>query len=109
MSSALTRRSKLLIVAGAVVVALLINVAWAAFGPDTQHPAGRTHDLEAAVQRAWKESGAPVRDVSCTEAGGWTCQIKQTRGPVVECSLGSARPELFVNPKPVLAVSCRSR
>jgi hypothetical protein len=103
MLSALTRRTKLLLVAGAVALAVLVNLAWVAFGPE----ADRRGDLEAAVTRAWEESGAPVRDVSCSEeAGRWTCRIDQARGPDVRCSLGTPRPEVFVDARAALASGC---
>ena len=105
MPSALARRTKLLIIAGAVVAALIINVAWVAFGPESGDGAGA---LEGHMVREWMQHGVPVRSVSCTQrAGEWTCRIDRRDGRTTECALGPGPPEQIINSARI-AGNCRS-
>ena len=107
MSGALTGRQWLMVVAGAVVLAVLLNVAWATFGPGDGDSAG---DIEAAVERAWDGTATSVDDVSCENgANGWVCRVELSRGQVVDCRVGKPTPQLFDDPKRALGSSCRER
>jgi hypothetical protein len=104
VTSALTRRTRWLLVAGAVVVALLVNVAWVAFGPGEQ---SRGSEIESAIRRAWVDSGRTPRTVTCNETeAAWTCQIESARGDTVVCPIADATV-FFRNPPAVLQASCR--
>jgi hypothetical protein len=104
VTSALTRRTRWLLVAGAVVLALLVNVAWVAFGPGD---GDRRGEIEGAVQQAWRSNGQAPRSVDCSESGGaWTCVVESARGDTVRCSLGTAGTFL-ANPEAALRSSCR--
>ena len=88
MTSALTRRTRWLLVAGAVVLALLVNVAWVAFGPDDS---GQRGEIENAVRRVWSSNGQAPRTVTCSESDGtWTCVVESARGDIVRCRVGAA-------------------
>jgi hypothetical protein len=103
--SALTRRTRWLLVGGAVVVALALNLAWVAFGPDES---GDRHAVESAVQRAWVSSGSAPRAVTCNESdSAWTCEIESARGDIVHCPVGTASA-FFANPRAALRGSCRT-
>jgi hypothetical protein len=104
VTSALTRRTRWLLVAGAVILALLVNVAWVAFGPDDS---GQRGEVESAVRQAWASKGQAPRTVDCSESdGAWTCVVESARGDSVRCSLGTAATFL-ANPKAALQSSCR--
>ena len=105
MTAALTRRSKVLLVAGAVVLALLLNVAWVVFGPDD---AGEGSAIESSVRQVWASKGAGPRAVSCDQAAGrWTCRVESVTGVHVTCPLGGA-DAYFANPRAALSSSCRT-
>jgi hypothetical protein len=104
VSSALTRRTRWLLVAGAVVLALLVNVAWVAFGPDDS---GARGEVEGAVQQAWRSNGQAPRTVNCSESDGtWNCVVESARGDIVRCQVGTAATFL-ANPPAALRSSCR--
>jgi hypothetical protein len=105
VTSALTRRTRWLLVAGAVVLALLINVAWVAFGPDDS---GQRREIETAIRRTWTGNGVSPRTVNCTQSDAtWTCVIESSRGDIVRCPVGSASAVLG-NPAAALQASCRT-
>ena len=105
MTSALTRRTRWLLVAGAVILALLVNVAWVAFGPGDGGDRGKVED---AVRSTWTAKGLAPRTVHCREAAGaWSCDIEPARGRTVHCAIGSATA-FFSNPVAALEQSCRS-
>jgi hypothetical protein len=104
VTSALTRRTRWLLVAGAVVVALLVNVAWVAFGPDDGGERGR---IESEIRRAWTVNGVAPRAVSCAESDTvWTCEVVSARGDLVHCPIGHASA-FYTNPNAALQASCR--
>lgn len=110
MTSALTRRTRWLLVAGAVVVALLVNVAWVTFGPEGAGAPSRAESIGSVLETTWEQHGTPVRRVSCEQfRGSWSCAIEPERGAAaVSCALGTAPPELLVDPAE-LAKVCRAR
>jgi hypothetical protein len=104
VTAALTRRTRWLLVAGAVALALVVNVAWVAFGPDQGADRGA---IESAIQRAWSSRGAPPRAVNCNESRGlWSCEVTSARGDIVNCPVGSSSA-FFANPTAALRESCR--
>jgi hypothetical protein len=104
VTSALTRRTRWLLVAGAVVVALLVNVAWVAFGPGEGN---KGREIESAIRQAWSDTGHTPRTVTCSESDAvWTCDIQSMGGQVVHCPVGGASA-FFANPKAALRTSCR--
>jgi hypothetical protein len=109
VTAALTRRTRWLLVAGAVGLALLVNVAWVTLGPEGASAPSRGQELESILRRTWEQHGQAVRSVSCSEASGsWSCRLRPERGrEVVTCSLGTAPPQLVVDPAQ-LAEVCRS-
>jgi hypothetical protein len=93
-----------LLVAGAVVLALLLNIAWVAFGPGDGGDRGA---IESAVRKTWESKGTAPRSVECTEAdASWTCQVESARGDIVNCPLGDAS-DFLAKPSTVLRSSCR--
>lgn len=91
--------------AGALALALVVNLAWVAFGPDD---AGDRSAIESSVRQLWASNGAAPRTVSCAEADGrWTCQIESARGDSVNCPIGGA-DAFFANPRAALSSSCRT-
>jgi hypothetical protein len=106
VTSALTRRTRWLLVAGAVLIALLANVAWVAFGPDEGGERGK---VESAIRRTWTTKGIAPRAVNCSErSGSWSCDVQPARGNVVHCPIGSASA-FFSNPAAALQASCRAQ
>jgi hypothetical protein len=102
--SALTRRTRWLLVAGAVVVALAVNIAWVALGPDDGGDRGR---IESEIRRAWTANGVAPQTVTCTESDAlWTCEIRSSRGDTVHCPIGDASA-FYRNPSAALQASCR--
>jgi hypothetical protein len=105
VTSALTRRTRWLLVAGAVILALLVNVAWVAFGPDE---GGQRGEVESAVRHTWSANGQTPRTVNCSQSdGAWTCEIESARGDIVRCPIGPAGPFLS-KPAAALQASCRT-
>jgi hypothetical protein len=104
VTSALTRRTRWLLLAGAVLVALLVNVAWVAFGPGD---GGDRTRIESAVRKAWDASGTAPRTVACSQSdASWTCVIESARGDTVRCPVGDASVVLK-NTAAALQASCR--
>jgi hypothetical protein len=92
-------------VAGALLVALAVNVAWVTLGPDD---GGDRKKIEAEVRRAWTAKGAAPREVTCTRSGGrWTCEIESSRGDRVDCPIGDASA-FYRNPDGLLQATCRA-
>ena len=108
MLAALTGRQKLMLAAGAVALALIVNIAWAALGPGPDGDAAG--DVERAVARAWKGSGSTVRDTDCSDgANGWICRVRLGDGRVVDCQVGEPTPQLFRDPRRTLGSGCGLR
>jgi hypothetical protein len=102
--SALSRRTRWLLVAGAVVVALLVNVAWVVLGP---HGGGERGKIESEIRRAWAGNGVAPRTVTCAESDSrWTCTIESSRGDMVHCPIGDAST-FYSNPAAALQAVCR--
>jgi hypothetical protein len=105
VTSALTRRTRWLLVAGAVLVALLVNVAWVAFGPEE---AGDRGAIESAIRKAWSADGLAPRAVTCSVSDAvWSCTVESARGDVVHCPVGTA-DAFFGDPEAALRASCRT-
>ncbi len=105
MTSALTRRTRWLLVGGAVALALAVNFAWVAFGPDES---SNSQEIESAVRSEWTSSGLAPRTVTCDESDSvWTCEIKSAHGDTVTCRVGNASV-FFANPRAALGGSCRT-
>jgi hypothetical protein len=105
VTAALTRRTRWLLVAGAVTLALVVNVAWVAFGPSD---GGDRRAIESAIRKAWTAKGSAPRDVSCSQSGaGWNCTVRSARGDIVRCPVGTASA-FFANPEAALRESCRT-
>jgi hypothetical protein len=106
VTSALTRRTRWLLVAGAVAVALLLNVAWVAFGPGEEGDRGK---IESTIRRTWSANGLAPRAVTCDQADEvWSCDVESARGDVVHCPIGAA-DAFFTNPAASLRDSCRTQ
>jgi hypothetical protein len=87
-----------------VALALVVNVAWVAFGPDQGADRGA---IESAIQQAWTSKGATPRAVNCKESGSiWSCDIESARGDIVHCPIGTSSA-FFANPRAALQESCR--
>jgi hypothetical protein len=106
VTSALTRRAWLLLVAGAVLVALLVNVVWVALGPGDGNDRGK---VESAIRHAWTAKGTAPRSVTCTEVrSSWSCQVVSARGDKVDCPVGTVGTFL-ANPEAMLRASCHTQ
>ncbi len=103
MTAALSRRTRWLLVAGALLLALLVNLAWVAFGPSDRGDRGA---VESAVRKTWTAKGTAPRNVSCSESSSaWTCRVESARGDVVICSVGT-ESVFLANPEAALRDSC---
>ena len=86
------------------MIALLVNVAWVAFGPDDGGERGR---IESEVRRAWEDKGVAPRAVTCAQTGAaWNCDVESARGDRVHCPIGNASA-FYRNPDAALRAACR--